>query len=562
MFFDQTIKNIKRIRETIQVLLKYGFEDIVTTTPLQNLVPQKMRLKWLRQERPIFEYSRWERIRMVAEELGPSFVKLGQILSNRPDILPEPLIYELTKLQENVPPFDFQTARAIVEKETGKSLSATFNYFEELPIGSASIGQVHRAKLVTGEDVVVKVQRPLVKEMVETDLVILREFVKLTENYFRKNGILNPLDIVATFEKAMKQELNYLTEARNIEQFRNIYRNHPKFYIPKVYKKLSTIKILVLEFVSGCRITDVKQLQAWGLNPAKVAENGMDIYLTQILEYGYFHADPHPGNILVTKDSMICLLDFGMVGKLIRQDKYAFAGIFLSMSQQDAKSMAINFRRLAIDSDIKDMKAFEYDLHELIEEYASLDVEELNIRDLAEAMQRVIYTYRLKVPGSVFLILRAMVILEGIGKMIHPDFKTFEFIKPYGSKILKEQFSLKNIGLELYYSINNLYTFANSFPVEVKEILQKLRKGQLHIQVESKGHEPLLRKLDLVSYRLAMALIVSALLIASAIIMHAPAAPGAATTGSIPVLSLIGFGFAVLLCLILFIGTFRGGKNK
>lgn len=557
MFFDQTIKNIKRIRETIQILLKYGFEDIVTSTPLQNLIPKNMRLKWLRQNRSVFEYSRWERIRMVAEEMGPSFVKLGQIISNRPDILPEPLIIELTKLQEKVPPFDLATARRIVEEETGKPLEETFSYFEEVPVGSASIGQVHKAKLISGEDVVVKVQRPGVKEIVETDLAILKEIVKLTENYLRKNGLLNPLDIVDAFERTMRKELNYQTEARHVEQFRNTYSKYPRFYIPKVYKKLSTAKILVLEYISGCRITDVRQLKAWGLSPAQVAENGMDIYLLQILEYGYFHADPHPGNVLVRKDGVICLLDFGMVGKLIRQDKYAFAGIFLSMAQQDAKSMAINFRRLVIDSDIKDMKSFEYELHELIEEYTALDVEELNIRDLAMGLQRVIYNYRLKVPGSVFLILRAVVILEGIGKMIHPDFKTFEYIKPYGSRILKEQLSLKNIGLELYYSFNNLYSFANSFPVEVKEILQKVRKGQLHVQIENTGLDPLIRKLEVASFRLALALIIGALLIASAIIMNVPVAPAAATSGGMPVLSVVGFCFASLLSLILFLGTLR-----
>lgn len=561
MFFDQTIKNIKRIRGVIHLLLKYGFEEIVTTTPLQNLVPQNMRLKWLRQDRPIFEYSRWERFRMVAEELGPTFVKLAQILSNRPDILPKALIIEFAKLQDSVPPFEFAIVRNIVERETGKKLEDTFSYFDELPLGSASIGQVHRARLISGEDVVVKVQRPTVKEVVETDLVILREFIRLTENYFKKYGVLNPLDIVDAFEKSMKQELDYMTEARNIEQFRNIYRDHPRFYIPRVYKRLSTSRILVMEFVSGCKITDIRQMKAWGLDPAQMAENGIDIYLTQILEYGYFHADPHPGNILVRKDGVICLLDFGMVGKLIKQDKFAFAGIFLSMAQQDAKSMAINFRRLAIDSDIKDMKLFEYDLHELIEEFSSQDIEELNIRDLAEGIQRIIYNYRLKVPGSIFLILRALVILEGIGKVIHPDFKTFEFIKPYGGRILREQFSLKNLGLEVYYSLTNLYTFANTFPVEVREILKKLRKGQLHVKVENLGYEPLMRKLDFVAYRLTMALIIGALLIASAIVMHAPLSSQASTGNGMPYMSIIGFSIAGLLGIILIIGTFRRGNK-
>src|SRR5690606_612934 len=201
-------------------------------------------------------------------------------------------------------------------------------------IGSASIGQVYKAQLHTGEDVVIKVQRPGVKETVETDLVILRELVKLTENYFRKQGVRNTMDVVDTFEKVMRKELNYYNESRNIEQFRDVYKNYPNLYIPKVYKSLTIEKILVLEYISGCKITDVRQQRAWGIDPRVTAEKGMDIYLTQFFEYGFFHADPHPGNVLVRKDGVICLIDFGMVGKLMKKDKFAFSGILLSMAQQ------------------------------------------------------------------------------------------------------------------------------------------------------------------------------------------------------------------------------------
>lgn len=560
MLFNQTLKNIKRIREVAQVLIQYGFEDIVSSTPLQNLVPRKMRLRWSRHNRPVFEYSRWERVRLVTEELGPTFVKLAQVLSNRPDILPEALIIELEKLQNDVPPFDFTLAKQIIETERGQRLEALFSEFEETPIGSASIGQVYKAKLHSGEDVVVKVQRPGVKEMVETDLIILKEIVRLTEHYFKKQGVMNPMDIVVTFEKTMKKELDYLHEVRNIEQFRVVYKNYPNLYIPKPYKSLSTARILILEYISGCKITDVKQQKLWGIDPRSAAEKGMDIYLTQFFEYGYFHADPHPGNVLVRKDGTICLLDFGMVGKLMKKDKYAFSGILFSMAQQDAKSMAIYLKRLAIDDDITDMASFEYELNELIEEFASLDVAEMKIADFAAEFQTIIYTYHLNIPPSVFLILRALVILEGIGKVIHPEFKAFEFVKPYGKRILKEQFSLYNIGQEAYFSFLNLYTFINSFPVELKYILKKIRKGQLNIQLEHHGYSPLLQTINYNSFRLTLSLIISALLIASSIIMTAPLAEHLATSGGVPYLSVVGFSIAGFLGFILLITSFRGPR--
>lgn len=562
MLFNQTLKNIKRIREVIQVLVRYGFEDIVSSTPLHNLVPRKMRLKWSRQEKSIFDYSRWERVRLVAETLGPTFVKLAQVLSNRPDVLPEELIVELEKLQSDVPPFEFSKAKKIIEAETGQLLEELFSQFDEIPIGSASIGQVYKAQFHTGEEIVIKVQRPGVKETVETDLIILREMVKLTENYFKKQGVMNPMDIVDAFEKTMRKELDYLNEARNIEQFRTVYKNYPNLYIPSVYRNLSTPRILILEYVSGCKITDVRQQRAWGIDPRDTAEKGMDIYLTQFFEYGLFHADPHPGNVLVRQDGVICLLDFGMVGKLMKKDKFAFSGILLGMAQQDAKSMALNLKRLAIDDDITDMNAFEYDLNELIEEFASLDVTEMNIADFATELQDIIYTYRLNIPASTFLILRALVILEGIGKVIHPEFKTFEFVRPYGKKILREQFSLQNIGLEAYYTFINLYTFINSVPVELKYILNKIRKGQLNIQIEHKGYKPLLQTINFNGFRLMMALLIGALLMSSAIIMTAPLAAHLATSGGIPYLSVVGFSIAGFLGFVLFITSFRGPRNN
>jgi len=301
MISTQTFKNIKRIRKIIQVLLKYGFEDVVVNTPLKKLVPKKMRLSWLRQDRPVFEYTRWERIRMVFEELGATFIKLAQVLSNRPDMLPEPLIKELEKLQDNVPPFEFSKVKFIIEQETGKKIEDLFDRLDEKTLGSASIGQVHRARLKNGDEIVVKVQRPEVKELIDTDLAILTEIAKRGESYFEKNGIINVLDVVNTFKKTMQKELDYNNEARNVEQFRIYYKRNKTFYVPKAYKELSTDKVLITEFAEGCKITNLEQLKSWGLDPVQIAENGMNIYLSQMFEHGFFHADPHPGNIIIKK---------------------------------------------------------------------------------------------------------------------------------------------------------------------------------------------------------------------------------------------------------------------
>lgn len=521
MLFNQTFRNIGRTREILGILVKYGFEDVISNSTLRNLVTESMRIKWLRDERPVMEYTRWERIRMAAEELGPTFVKLAQVLSNRPDIVPEPLVKEFEKLQDKVPPFEFAKVKAIVERETGKRLNELFSSFSEIPMASASIGQVHKATLMTGEDVVVKVQRPDVQDTIDRDLGIIKEGVKRADRYLKKQGVLNAEEVVKVFERSMQRELDYRNEARNMERFRVVYKHRRDFYVPKPYREYSTDKVLIMEYVSGCKITDVKQLREWGISPAKVVEQGMEIYLSQIFEFGYFHGDPHPGNVLVREDGTIVLLDFGMVGQLMKKDKYAFAGIFIAMARHDAREMANQMRKLAIEDNITDMRQFIYELNDLIEDYASLDVAESSIQDVITRLQKIMFDYHITVPGGIFIIFRAFAILEGIGKKMHPNFKTYEFIKPYGQRLLTEQLKPENLASEAAQRFSNFTAFLNSFPVEVRGILQKASRGKLHFEIEHQGYGYLLKKMDSLNTRMGLVYIICALMISSSIALLA-----------------------------------------
>jgi len=561
--FKNTISNLSRIRQVAEVLLRYGFEDVVTTTPLRRLVSQSRRLKWQHEDRQVFETTRWERVRLIIEELGPTFIKLAQAMSNRADLLPEALIDEFEKLQSNVPPFDVVLARQIIEEELGRPISEVFSEFDDVTLGSASIGQVHRARLLTGEEVVVKVQRPGVREKVRSDLALLHELVRLTSGFLQKHGLSNPQDIVDAFERSMSKELDYTAEARSMEQFRKLYEDYTTFYVPKPFRELSTSRILVIEFVSGCKITDKAQLQEWGLSPATVAENGMDIYLTQIFEFGVFHADPHPGNVLVRPDGTVVLIDFGMVGRLTKQQKYAFAGVFIGMARQDARSMALNFRRLALTAEIPDMRAFEADLSQLIEDFAMLDVKEMSMSDLADALQTIIYNYKLQVPGAVFLILRALVILEGIGKVLHPNFNTFEFVRPYGAKIIREQYSRENLLTEAEYTGTQLLALIQTLPADIRQIVRKISKGELRVRFELVGYQSLMRKADqLVSRTILALLCVGGLLFSGLSLMghYSPDMPYRRGVPEITWWSLGATGFMLLILLLL--GTGRKEKLK
>ncbi|MDW8289035.1 MAG: AarF/UbiB family protein, partial [Flammeovirgaceae bacterium] len=326
----------------------------------------------------------------------------------------------------------------------------------------------------------------------------------LTENYFKNSGILNPLEIVETFERSMLNELDYNIEARNIAKFRRIYKNNTMLIVPKPYIELTSSRVLVMEYVSGCKITDVEQLQRWGLDPKKVAQNGLALYLNQIFEIGFFHADPHPGNVLIKPNGKIILLDYGMVGTLLEQQKFAFANLFVSLAQQDARGMAIHLRRLAKESDLDDLRSLEFDLTAMIEEYLvySDSPQETNLSGITNRLQQIIYDHQLSVPGSIFLILRALAILEGISRVLDPEMDVFGFVKPYGVKILQNEFSLKRIQRDLYYSFSEISSLIYNLPNELRFILRKLRSGKLIFNIEHKGLDLLLKEIDFAVNRL------------------------------------------------------------
>ncbi|HEY8367435.1 MAG TPA: AarF/ABC1/UbiB kinase family protein [Bacteroidia bacterium] len=546
----------------MSIFVKYGFEDVIANSTLRNIVPESLRLKWIRQERPALQYSRFERIRMAAEELGPTFVKLAQVLSNRPDLVPEGLVKEFEKLQDRVPPFDAETAKSIIELELGKPLEEIFSDFKTVPMASASIGQVHRATLIDGTEVVVKVQRPDVKEIVERDLQLIWEIVQRSDRYLKKQGVLNALDVVAAFERSMVKELDYSNEARNIQRFRTFYKNESNFYIPQVFRNISTDKVLVIEFVSGCKFTDKKQIREWGLNPKKIVENGLNIYLKQIFEYGYFHADPHPGNVLIRPDGIICLIDFGMVGQLSRRDKLAFANVFIAMAEQDSRKMAQAMRKLAISDGIKDLRLLETDLQELIDDYVLLDVSEGSIADVIAKLQNIMVRYEMVVPAGIFLIFRALAILEGIGKIMHPTLNTYDFIRPFGVKILQQKFSPENLWNEFQYRSDQLSGFLTGLPTDIRELLGQAKNGKLNITISHQGYGYLLKKLDSIVNRLIITFIICSLIIASSIMATIPTPTDFMTRHGLPYWSVFGYTVAGILSLILIYAIIRRRKYK
>jgi ubiquinone biosynthesis protein len=428
------------------------------------------------------------------------------------------------------------------------------------PIGSASIGVVHKAKLLTGEEVVVKVRRPGVARLMNEDLEIIKYVVTKAKKYLDSQGMPNAIDAVEAFEKSMLKELDYLNEGRNIESFRNFYNDHKKFYVPKAYRELSTEKVLIIEYVSGCKITDLKQLAEWNLDPKAIAEVGMDVYLTQIFTFGYFHSDPHPGNILVTQKGTLILIDFGMLGKLAKPDKHAFANVFIAMAREDAHAMALNLKKLSVEDEVEDLKMLEYDLAEIIDEYANLPVADSSIEDMINSLQAIMYKYKMRVPGGVFLIFRALAVLEGIGKIMHPEFNVSKFVLPYGIKVLQEQYAPKALVDNFLQKSAEIVELLNVIPSEFLTILKKTRKGEIKLRIHHEGYEKALNKIDKLVNRLILTFIIIALMLTSAILALADFSEEHITSFGIPFLSLVGFSIAAFLGIILLFAVLRSKK--
>ncbi len=537
MSIRQTLQHLNRLREVVQVLLKHGFGDVVFQSSLRFVLPNRPNQEIFMPNQP---KERWKKLRMVIEELGSTFIKFAQLLSNRPDLLPELLITEFEKLQNEATPIHYDLVEKTIFEETQKKVGDVFSFFDKKPIGVASIGQVHKAKLKNGVDVVVKIQRPNVSKQLEVDLGLLREFIRLTETYFKKIGILNPLEVLEAFEQSMQAEMDYLREAKHLEQFRKCYLDHPDFTIPQPYRNLSTKKMLVMEYMSGCKITDIPQMEAWGISPERMVEKGMEVYLSQIFDYGFFHADPHPGNILVRPNGKLVLLDFGMVGKLTQFQKYAFAGVLIGLANQDPRSMALNLRKLSPETDFDNVQALENDLEELIENFIVLDVDNAGIGECTAQLQKIIYKHKLQVHGIVFLILRALAILEGIGRMLHPNFQALEFIKPYGLKLLTEQFSFKNQRNEIFYSMSQLISLLYVLPAEIKQILKQIRNGQLKITHSIEHFEQIPKQMSRNNKRMHLSILAGVSVLSSVLFMLTPFALQMPLWWGLPYLSTMG----------------------
>ncbi|MEY3248530.1 MAG: hypothetical protein RL742_573 [Bacteroidota bacterium] len=548
---------LRRYEHVIGVLIKYGFEDFIANSAIAKFKKAARALTPVHQGISGLEFNTYERIRMVCEELGPTFIKFAQIASNRPDLLPDELLLELEKFQDHAVPVPPEAVIAVIEEELGQSVATCFERFDAKPLASASMAQVHRARLVGGKEVVLKVQRPGIDITIEEDIAVLKGLARMAERYMPHLGAYQPVDLVKMFETSIRKELKFTMEMANVRRFEHYFAGNPDIYVPSVYPEFTTDKVLCMEYIEGLKITDLRALAKIGLAGPELARKGIGLYFQQIFEYGFFHADPHPGNIFVLRDQRICFIDYGMMGTIIDSDKELLADLLLSVHEKDVEAMKKALKRFSFSADTINDKNLEYDIIEFFENYSAVTVDQVQGEEVMAALNALFFDYKIKIPSNLLLLMKALVIIEGVGLTLDPKYNIIGNITPFVQSLLTRKYSPEKLSRLLAKSVRNIYTLAATFPEDAREIIKKIRRGKLHIEFEHKGIEPLLQKMETVSNRIAFTLLLVALLVSSALIVVADVPP---KYHGMPVVGLVGFIVSGLLSLRLIYSIMKHGK--
>ena len=554
----QKIRNVNRLRQVLSVLAKYGFGYIVDRLNIdQHLVGRKIVKIISAKKLDVFDISVSVRIRKMMEELGPTYIKLGQVLSMRPDLIPLEFCHELEKLQNEVPSFAYEKVKEQIEKELKNPIDKLFSSFSVDPVAAASLSQVHLAESKKGEKLAVKVQRPGIEETIRADLDILYVLAQLAEKHIEESRLYNPTAVINKFKKTILREIDFSVEAKNIDRFRRNFKDENTVYILKTIKSLSTKKILTMERLEGIKASSVNEIERIGLNKRRVAVNGADAVLKQIFIHGFFHADPHPGNIFVLKDGRIAFLDFGMVGCIDIETREQLSDVLVAIIHRDVKGIIEVFMSMGALEQDADVKSLSVDLTGFVESYYEIPLKELRMDHFLPDLINIISQNRIKMPVDFFLLSKALITIEGVGKKIYPDFNAVAQVKPFAESLIRERYSKKNIIKGLKGFLKGLYILTNLLPRDLTLILEKMKKGTLRAEFEHRGLENLIHVLDKVSNRISFSMIIAAIIIGSSIIMQTDKG---AMLFDFPLLGIVGFIVAGIMGLWLVISILRSGK--
>jgi len=556
--FKRRYKGIDRLRKIINILIKYGFDYFVEQSGLITLTAKGEKILKGKAAK-VDQIPHPARVRIALEELGPTFIKLGQTLSTRPDIIPRGYIKELEKLQDEVPPYSYDLVLLMVQKELGANISELFQSFDEKPFAAASLGQAHKAVLKGNKaKVVVKVQRPDMEKIIETDLDILFQLAHLTERYISESRLYDPVGLVEEFAKTIRMELDYSTEGRNAEQFRKNFEEDKTVYIPKIYWDLSSKYILTMEYIEGIKINNLNELDKAGYNRKQIAKNGAKSFMKQMLIDGFFHADPHPGNMLVMEDEIIGFLDFGMMGKIDEESREKFINLFMAVLEYDSNKILAGMLTLGFTSqETIDTRSLKMDIADLLAQYYDKTLKEIVLGEFITQLAQISIKYHIKMPAELALLGKSLLTIEGIGLALDPDFNLTEIAKPYVEEIILERKNPQRLLANITSDLSEFYHLMVLIPRQLSKILKKMEESIFRLELQHQGLENLINALDKASNRLSYSLILVAIIIGSSLIMQTDKGP---QFMGFPVIGILGYIISGILGLGLVIMILRSGK--
>ncbi|MCY4780481.1 AarF/UbiB family protein [Sphingobacterium sp. UT-1RO-CII-1] len=546
------IQKIKRVGQILTILSKHGFDEILSRSNIDRIIPDSV-LLWNESTKKIFQDDFNVRVRLAIEELGPTFIKLGQLLSNRADIIPADLRAELIKLQDNVPAEELDI-RQKIEESLGIVVDEHFAEVESLPLAAASIGQVYRAKLLDGREVVLKVKRTGIREVVEADLDFISDLVKFLRTKYESVQRMNLYEIVQSFTASLLSELSFVSELNNIDRFRRNFAGNKAVYVPKVYRQYSNDDILCMEFVSGVKINDLEGLKEFGFSPAVVAQSCLDLYLEQVLQHGFFHADPHPGNVFVNRRGQIIFIDFGSMGFMIPTDRSCIEGMVMNFLMKDAKGLIRNIKKLSIVHYIEDERQLERDAFEIFQLIEDNSLEDIDIGVMLKKLNKILESNSILLPDFVYILLRGVAILEGTGRQLNAHLNIPESISPFAKKIAKEKASPKYIKELISEKIKFFTQVLGSVPEDMLMVLEKTKNDKLTLNHKLQGFDELQLILHRIGNKFLLSILAMTFGIGASILAHGRV--GYILWG-MPILSWLGFIASFFLSGILLVYLIR-----
>ena len=546
------VRDIHRFNLILVALFEEGFDFLLTKIGLKHHIPlgKILKSKLKRKE----DIKPEVRLRRIFEKLGPTFIKLGQVLSVRPDLIPKEYSKELEKLQDSVASFSFDEVRGIIEKDFGKKIEQLFHEFDGKPIASASISQVHRATLKTGEKVAVKVQRPNVKRIMETDIEIMFYLADLLEKHFENIKRYKPAKIINEFKEWTKKELDFRIEARNAKRFYQNFKGSKTVYIPKVYDELTSERVLTLEYIDGIELHNLKAVQKEKIDFNKIIKNGFEAIMTQVFVHGIFHADPHPGNLIIRKNNSIAFVDFGIVGYFDERLKNKSIDLLYGIVSQDEELVMDTLVSMGLESDSIDYEELKADIGFIIQPLQHSSIKDIKISRVLEDVLDIALKHKLKVPASFVLFGKTIITLEGLALEYDPNFKLVETANPFVERLVQRRKNPIYAWKTLVHNMDRYKKFFEDFPEKTERALDKIQKGTIKVDIEDTDIKKLSLEIDRSSNRVAYGLLIAALLITSAILIQVEKGP---LILGIPFLSFFSFFFASMLLFVLFVSILR-----